>query len=198
MKKAAFLIVSVLFLISCNDDKKSGMEGEPVMDPEDSVQREFTKDDVEEDRDAVKTEDETVKTLQDPVDYEFAGRYKMISKEGEGSEAGTGCNCDCLEISFTTPSELCISRDQMYVTVRYEKTGGNTANVYLVDPSNVENSEDELPWDEFDRKTPVATLDLQPNGTVVLDWEGFHINGELATDYAIYGKKTLEGTYQRQ
>jgi len=31
-----------------------------------------------------------------------------------------------------------------------------------------------------------------------LDWKGFYIDGELAVDYAIYGKKTLEGTYKKQ
>jgi hypothetical protein len=33
---------------------------------------------------------------------------------------------------------------------------------------------------------------------MVLDWKGFSIDGELAVDYAIFGKKTLEGTYKKQ
>jgi zinc D-Ala-D-Ala carboxypeptidase len=31
-----------------------------------------------------------------------------------------------------------------------------------------------------------------------LDWLGFTINGDLAMDYAIFGKKTLEGQYKKK
>lgn len=195
MKKVVFLILSVLLVVSCNDDKKAQRPGEPIVDTQDSVERDFTKEDIDEDRDNVSTEDEKVKTLQTPADHEFAGKYRKVDKENAG---GIACNCDCLEISFTTTSELCISKDQMSISAKFVKTSGNTADVFLVEPANVENSKDKLPWETFDRSTPIATLDLQPNGSMVLDWKGFHINGELATDYAIYGKKTLEGTYQKQ
>jgi hypothetical protein len=193
MKKAIFLIVSFLFMVSCNDDKKTTRPGEPVMDTEDSIERDFTMDDIDEDRDNVETEKETIKTLQSPADHEFTGKYRKVNGEESGA-----CNCDCLEVNFTTPSQLCISPDKMYISAKFVKTGGNKANVFFVAPANVENAEDELSWEKFDTDTPIATIDLQLNGSMVLDWKGFHINGELATDYAIFGKKTLEGTYKKQ
>ncbi|GHA46389.1 hypothetical protein GCM10007103_29370 [Salinimicrobium marinum] len=193
MKKAVFLAFSFLFLVSCNDDKKSTSPGEPVMDTEDSIERDFTMDDIDEDRDNVETGNETVNTIQTPADHEFTGNYRKVN----GEESGP-CDCDCLEVNLTSPSQLCISPDKMYISAKFVKTSGTTADVFLVEPGNVENAENELPWEEFDTETPIATIDLQPNGSMVLDWKGFHIDGELATDYAIYGKKTLEGTYKKQ
>lgn len=193
MKKAALLILFVLAFSACNDDKRAERPGEPVSEGEDTTERTFTRDAVEEERDAVVTEDEGVRPLTAPADYEFAGQYKK-----EGEEESDGCNCDCLEVNFTTTSQLCIAEDQMYISARFVKTGSNTANIFLVEPADIANAEEELPWDEFDRDTPIATIELQPNGNLELDWKGFTIDGELATDYAIYGKKTLEGTYKRQ
>lgn len=193
MKKAAFLLLTLLYFASCNQDKKAETPEEPVVDTQDNIERDFTKDDIKEDRDNVATEDETVKTLQTPADHEFAGRYRKLDEENSGP-----CSCDCLEVSFTTTSELCISPDEIFISARFVKTDGNTANVFLVEPTRSENTKSELPWGNFDRDTPIAVLDLQPNGSMVLDWKGFHINGELATDYALLGKKTLEGTYQRE
>ena len=93
-------------------------------------------------------------------------------------------------------TELCLSEDEIYINARYAQAGDGV-NMYYVSPSNKKTNED-LPWKEFDTNTPIAVLSAGKNGNMVLDWKGFSIDGELAVDYAIYGKKTLEGTYKKQ
>ncbi len=79
-----------------------------------------------------------------------------------------------------------------------QKTGDNTADIYLVGPSREMHPDKPLPWADFDTDFPVATMTFQPDGSAELDWLGFAVNGEIATEYALYGKKTLEGTYQKE
>ncbi|WP_424495020.1 hypothetical protein [Salinimicrobium sp. GXAS 041] len=192
MKKGIFGILSVFLLAGCVEEKKASREGEPVLKGEDTVQSDFTLDDIDEDRDNVRVQEEATKTRKESVNYEFTGTYQRQDTEA------TGESCGLLEISFATTSEVCIVPGEIYISVDFEKTDSNHADIFLVEPTNIENAQNKLPWDEFDRDTPIATLELQSNGTLELDWKGFHINKELATDYAILGKKTLEGTYERK
>ena len=190
MKNLVYLLMLVLLMVACNENKKVTPDEEPISENADTTDRMFSRDDVVRERDNTLTDEEGVTTIQSPAgDSPFAGRYRLITEDPIG-------DCSYLEVSFTTPTRLCIAPDEIFIFARYEKTGGNTANVYLKDP--LENHLGELPWEEFDRDTPIATLSLEPNGTLVLDWKGFAVDGDIATDYAIYGKKTLEGTYERQ
>ena len=121
------------------------------------------------------------------------GQYIRI-----GQEADLNCECYCLDLNFTSNSELCLSPDNIYINVKFEKTNNNLINVYLIDPSDINSEGDKIPWDKFDRNIPVATITPQPNGELDLDWLGFSINGDLALDYAILGKKTLEGKFKKK
>ena len=188
MKNLVYLFMLVVLMMACNENKKVTPDEEPLTENSDTTDRMYSRDDVIRERDNVLTDEEGVTAIQ-PADYPLAGRYKLITEDPTH-------DCSYLAISFTTPTRLCITPDEIFIFARYEKTGSNTANVYLDDP--LENHEGELPWEEFDRDTPIATLNMEPNGTLVLDWKGFAVNGDIATDYAIYGKKTLEGTYERQ
>ena len=78
------------------------------------------------------------------------------------------------------------------------KSGNRVSNIFLVNPSAKNLEGKDMPWDKFDKNTPIATLTSKPNGEVEMDWLGFSINGDLAIDYAILGKKTLEGTYKKK
>ncbi len=84
----------------------------------------------------------------------------------------------------------------MYIEVKFEKNQDGSTNVYYVNPSNKNIEGKDIPWDKFDRNTPIATIENLSANEIKLDWLGFSINGDLAVDYAIYGKKTMEGNYK--
>jgi len=121
------------------------------------------------------------------------GQYIRI-----GEESDLNCECYCLDLNFTSNSELCLSPDKIYINVKFEKTNNNLIKVYLTGPSDINSEGDNIPWAKFDRNIPIATITSQPNGELDLDWLGFSINGDLAMDYAIYGKKTLEGKFKKK
>lgn len=120
------------------------------------------------------------------------GKYIRINNE----ERNTFCDCSCIDISFNHPTELCISPDRVYISARFESTTGNKIEIFLVEVSRTDE-EQEIPWSDFDKDTPIATIEPQPDNSLKLDWTGFTIDGEIAVDYALFGKKTLEGTYKR-
>ncbi|TBW27551.1 hypothetical protein [Gramella sp. KN1008] len=105
------------------------------------------------------------------------------------------CSCFCIEVTMTGTSELCLSKDKLYINGRFEQNGNNIDIYYSGKSSKTGDSD--LPWDKFEKNTPIAVLSPSANG-FDLDWKGFTINGEIAIDYALYGKKTLEGTYKRK
>ena len=114
-----------------------------------------------------------------------------------GEESDSNCECYCLDLSFTSISDLCISPNKIYINVKYEKTNNNSINVYLTGPSNINSEGDKMPWDKFDKDLPIAIITLQNNGNLELDWLGFSIDDDLAIEYAIFGKKTLEGEFKK-
>lgn len=124
------------------------------------------------------------------TDYE--GRF---IKTGESI---TSCDCNCFDLSFSSPTQLCINKEDMYILSRIEKTGPQEAAIFLIDPVKEEEMEKNLPWSEFERDLPIATLKINQDASLELDWIGFSKDGKLAVDYAIFGKKTLEGTYKRE
>jgi len=121
------------------------------------------------------------------------GQYIRI-----GEESDLNCECYCLDLNFTSTSELCLSPDKLYINVKFEKTNANLINIYLTDPSDINSEGEKIPWAKFDRNIPIATIAPLPNGELDLDWLGFSIKGDLAMDYAIFGKKTLEGKFRKK
>ena len=59
-------------------------------------------------------------------------------------------------------------------------------------------SDKKVPFNTFDTTVPIAVLTQTSNNTLTLDWKGFSVNGDLAVDYAILGKKNLEGKFVKQ
>ena len=121
----------------------------------------------------------------------MAGNYIKL-----GEESDVKCNCYCLDINYSNNSEFCLSKDKMYIEVKFEKNQNGSTNVYYVNPSNKNIEGKDIPWDKFDKNTPIATIENLSANEIKLDWLGFSINGDLAVDYAIYGKKTMEGNYK--
>jgi hypothetical protein len=135
----------------------------------------------------------TSKTDAEDSERAIEGQYIKI-----GEEADLNCGCYCLDLNFTSNSELCLSPDKIYINVKFEKTNNNLINIYLTDPSDINSEGDNIPWAKFDRNIPIATIAPQSNGELDLNWLGFSINGDLAMDYAILGKKTLEGKFKKK
>ena len=122
-----------------------------------------------------------------------AGTYIKIGEEGDRN-----CNCYCLDLNTAGNKELCLVPGEMYITTRFQKNNDNSFDVYLVDPSARNTQGKDMPWKDFDRSSPIAKIVSKTNGEMDFDWLGFKINGDLAMDYAIFGKKTLEGQYKKK
>ena len=133
-------------------------------------------------------EDSKVKT----ADKTVTGQYIKV-----GDEVAENCSCYCVDITFESTSKLCLVPDKMAANVRFERHDNNI-NVFLVSPVPSKEGGKDIPWDQFDKNKPIAQITPQSNGELKLDWLGFTINNDLAIDYAIYGKKTLEGIYKKK
>ena len=199
MKKLVIIFL-ILLQASCQDEKKSSSSSE--LSERDTVSAEnIPPGNIQEERDALQTPSDRETTERETANVEkpdpvtnFNGKYRKIVDDAPAAD----CNCNCIEVNFDAPTEWCIVKDKMYITARSQKSGENSADLYFVNVSRENNVERALPWTDFDTTTPIANIQFQPDGTAEVDWTGFTINGEVATEYAIFGKKTLEGTYKRE
>ena len=130
------------------------------------------------------------------------GSEKTASLSGTfiklGEESDKECNCYCLDIDYNSTSELCLIPGEMYIETRMKRSNDNTVNLFLVGPSAKNTTGENIPWDTFDTNIPIASVTSIANGDLQMNWLGFTSNGDLAMDYAIYGKKTLEGIYKKK
>ena len=202
MKKLLFLLLLSPLFLACNDEKKGSdpVDGDLIENstPADTSSADTPQaeviDEAATEKDGVQTEPEgeEPEVQEQQTKAIIAGKYMQLDPDEPGN-----CNCNCIEVSFTSPTELCIARDQIYITARYSKVGNTKANIFLNEVTRSEGTETDIPWGDFDKNTPIATVTQQPDGSIKLDWLGFAIDGEIAVDYAIYGKKTLEGQYKK-
>lgn len=191
--KKVFFIITALALFSCKDNRNSTTDTSERIDPDTISADTLPPGNLQEQRDAVQTDKEEPRYEVEPVASNY-GKYRKLIDNTSAAD----CSCNCIEISYDYPTEWCIDEDKMYISARCQKTGDQTADVYFVSASRENSPDKTLPWEEFDTTTPIATLTFQPNGNTELDWLGFSKNGELVTEYALYGKKTLEGTYKKE
>lgn len=193
MKNKFVLIcfLSTLAFVSCNDhDKKEKEETRELMDPA----AEYTTGNSE-------SQPEDVQRTTTPGDTNGSEAATTSAEIQPGhysrkDSKDDDCSCSCFELKMDQNSELCLKEDEIYIQARFSEAADGKVNVFYVKPSE-NNTNKDLPWDKFDTNTPIATLTPAGQG-VKLDWKGFSIDGELAVDYAIYGKKTLEGTYNKK
>lgn len=200
MRNIISILSLFLLIIACNDQEKKSQGREDIRyegtintdSSEKAIDSNF-KEIVEKERDGVLAEDEADPGLAEKdASQEVAGTYLHLNK------GNNSCSCSCLEISFTSPTELCISPDTIYISATYEYVDNNSLKIFLAEVIKDEEEDRQIPWDEFDRNTPIATISIQADQTLKLNWLGFAIDGEIAVDYAIYGKKTLEGNYMKK
>ncbi|SDR66786.1 hypothetical protein SAMN04487764_0099 [Gillisia sp. Hel1_33_143] len=113
-----------------------------------------------------------------------------------GEETDSNCNCYCISINYSDISTFCLVQNEMYINVKFVQNQSGSTDVYYIDISDRNKQGKEIPWNDFDTDSPIANITNIDGNTFELDWLGFKINGDLAKDYAIYGKKTLEGKYK--
>lgn len=177
------MVAPVFF--ACNNEKKNTAEKvELTENIHDSIPKTAA-----EEKDGVQVEQEEPKVVTT-----LDGRYRKMIND----EPAEDCNCNCVEISFEKATEWCIVKDKVYINAKSTKTGENTADLYLVEVSREVNTDRSLPWKEFDTNSPIAKIEFQPDGSADVNWIGFSKNGEVVMEYAIFGKKTLEGKYKRE
>jgi hypothetical protein len=211
MKTPLIILIAFTFLlISCKDNNSSQdyNNDDPVLEKEMDSDIELKETEnsstysIYDSRDASDSENSssppsTSATTKENVtkkseSFNLSGNF---IKSGEASNKS--CACYCLDIKYEGTSELCLTPSKMYINIRFAKKNNETTNVYLVAPSSKNTTGTDIPWAKFDKNTPIATISPNENGEIELDWLGFSINGDLAIDYAILGKKALEGTYKR-
>ncbi|MCM8567926.1 hypothetical protein NE848_00925 [Gramella jeungdoensis] len=196
MRTTIILFCMMLCLMSCRDNKEN-------------TDNELDENQIEN----IESSDEIGGSSQDqPIDRNTNTGDPDTSDSDSEEEANTGnsiagkyirsdhpedwnCSCFCIDVKTTGTSELCLSKDKLYINGRFEQSGNNI-NIYYSGKSS-KTTDSEIPWDKFEKSTPIAVLSPSGNG-FDLDWKGFSIDGKIAVDYALYGKKTLEGTYKKK
>ena len=209
MKKiSAALIICVLLFTSCKDanNNEELSSDDSTSENTISTEKDSEKNENSNPTETYSSEDEDLEeTRSDPTNNEKpttsvkpepsipTGRFIKI-----GEEQDNNCACYCLSVNYSSNSELCLTPSKMFINIRMAKASNQVSNIFLVSPSTKNLEGKEIPWDKFDKDSPIATLTSKSNGELEMDWLGFSINGDLAIDYAILGKKTLEGTYKKK
>lgn len=193
MKKVTLILVALLAIsFSCKNNEKKNETSEKDSTYSESEYNESTPG----------TLDESTKSSRDTLDEEQREDKSETSSSGsinnttylkQGEENDYNCKCYCIEMNLSGTSELCLAKDKIYIDASFKKSA-DSINVYYVQPS-AKNTNKDLPWNKFDKNQPIAVI-TPTGGGLKLDWKGFSIDGKLALDYAIYGKKTLEGEYK--
>lgn len=188
MKKAVGMIFIALIFWNCQEDKKKGANNSNNANDQNIGQN---MDTMEEN---TFTEDSTTVTL-DPATL-FTG---VFIRSDDGKE-GKNCQCNCVEVDFSQQTILCIDeKSGLSIAASFKKANDGSLNIFYVQPKNEKGiAPGKIPWDKFDTSVPIASIDYSSNDTFALDWKGFTIDGEIAVDYAIYGKKNLEGNYVKK
>jgi len=196
MRKFLCILLLAISVITCQDGKKSSSE-------------KFNKVEVAKEDASVSLQDKKLVTDGEDVVKEESSPLKLDNSRPEPSTLWSGefiktnalntsgtCSCNCLSIDFNATRTLCIDEKLgIDIQVNYVLKENSVQIIYLNGKGNLDDK-NPIPWSDFD-KNVVAEISTI-NNQMHLDWKGFTINNELATDYAILGKKNLEGNYKRK
>lgn len=186
--KTLTICLAILTITGCKDSAKS--ENDNKAEDTITTQKTGFKDLNEQSSDQseeLKTKDTTTTAKEKNTDY--SGTYTNLAYS-----ENNGCECYCLEIEAGKSSELCLKPDELYMEAYFRKVGDEIHVFYK--GASVKSEENDIPWKDLDTGTPVAIFSKVSTNEYKLDWKGFQIDGKTAVDYALLGKKTLEGTYK--
>lgn len=199
MKQYITLFLVMSLFIGCKEQDKSGkldnenpkgIVDETINDPKLNSAEEDT--DIEVETNEIETEktDEVAATLKD-----FPGSYQRMDDD----KTSSGCDCNCLTINLTQTQNLCIDKEaNINIEVKFKEAEKSDLVVYYVNGKGNMEGQKDIPWADFDKNSPLATINFTSPNSFKLDWKGFMQNGEIAMDYAVLGKKNLEGKYTRK
>jgi len=186
--KTCTICLAILTITGCKDSANS--ESENKVEDTITTQKTGFKDLKEQSSDQseeASTTDTTSTAEETNTDY--SGIYTNLAYA-----ENNGCECYCLEIEVGKSSELCLKPGELYMEADFRKVG-NEIHVFYKGAS-VKSKQNDIPWNDLDTGTPVAIFSKVSTNEYKLDWKGFQIDGKTAVDYALLGKKTLEGTYK--
>jgi len=204
------LLICTLFLTSCKDSTNSENESLENSSIDKNINYNTASEEDNSEENNQRSKSETIDSEIDPSIENSSSEKSdntIIEKpitnlSGNfikiGDEMDNSCSCYCLDVNYNGNSELCLTPSKMYIDIRMVKASNNLTNIFLVAPSSKNTEGKDIPWAKFDKNTPIATITPKGNGEIELDWLGFTMNGDLAIDYAILGKKTLEGNYKKK
>ncbi len=192
-----FICLSVIFS-SCENKKEKSDENinseqkdYQNIQPKDETERSVPDQPIDQNSTDKQTPGANDTKTKESYTGDISGRYIKTNHTED-----TNCSCYCVTVTMGGTSELCLSKNELYINVRYSGNQ-NQLNIYYTGKSKKTSNKD-LPWDKFETNIPIAVLNPTTDGGLKLDWKGFTIDGEIAVDYALFGKKTLEGTYKKQ
>ncbi|TQD33634.1 hypothetical protein [Haloflavibacter putidus] len=193
MKNMRFLLCLLAFasFASCQTDTKKNQNQTETSQQE--ARNDFTETATRNTADTNSVKEENPSKLAPEPAY--TGKYKRLD---DGKENETTCDCNCLEINFDHPVDVCIDKNaKLQIQVAYTQTNDGKVKMYYVSGSGKTKTFKSIPWEKFDKDTPLAIIEYTKNEELELDWKGFTQNKELVVDYAIFGKKNLEGKFKR-
>lgn len=108
-------------------------------------------------------------------------------------EGAEDCNCGgCLDIQFDKQiDDFCVESNQIFVSANYQlDAANNRVNLFFKDTGELGAGGANLPWDKYDRKKPLATIDISKLNQkfITVDWLGFSEKGKPESGASKYGK----------
>lgn len=190
MKKLLFIGLIMITALACQENKKSSTsESDAENEISTSESNDVVQSEEEQRRERANREESEANTNKTIADWN--GQFIKVDAENNV------CECNCIELNFQGPTKLCIDQNAgIDIQVKFSKDN-DVVNIHYLNGSGNIEEKNPIPWSDFDKNNIIATITR--NGSQLnLDWKGFTIDQKLATDYAILGKKNLEGTYKRK
>jgi hypothetical protein len=211
MKKYYTILLITTLLFACKEDAKSdqnrALDKDKIEVSENSNPKTIP---TSSENDRSMEMDSEMETMNEDSNEEAMAESdtKMVSaKDYTGSfqrsddeKTLENCDCNCVNVSLTDVSMLCVDKESnINIKIKFKKSSTSDLDIYYVSGSGkLKGLEKEIPWEDFDTTAPLATINFTDSDNFKMDWKGFMQNGEIAMDYAVLGKKNLEGSYKRK
>lgn len=179
------MCLAMLTMTGCKDSEKEN-KAEDTITTQKTGFKNLNEQSSDQSEEAITTD--TTSTAEEK-NTDYSGTYTNLAFAEESN-----CECYCLEIEAGESSELCLKPGELYMEADFRKVGDEIHVFYK--GASVKSKQNEIPWSELDTGTAVATFSKVDANEYKLDWKGFQIDGKTAVEYALLGKKTLEGTYK--